>query len=668
MTRGRDIEMLLLPMVATVPLYFTQTLGIAPLIAFHLVMAGIVLRVATGRSPELIPATIMRGLGVAYILFYIIDAAAISRSAIAASTHLVLFIAAFQPIESVRTNNDAQRLLTASLIFVASLATATHISILLFVIVFAFLMFRQMMYVSHVETVQSVGREYALTPASRAALFYLVGTTVIGAALFPLLPRLRNPVVQGFTGSLTNATTGLSDSIDFNYSRTSTPDPTVVARVWMGQQAIPFFTPLRLRAAVYDAFSNNTWLQTRGEFREVRPNRTVFQIARPVGFARTAIVQQRLIKSSRLFLPVGTYAVSNISQLWEGPTHDSYLTMQGRGEMVSYQVSMAREIEPLRAWQPKVVRYPVTPAVAGLAKKIVGNETTPDRQAAAIEKYMSQRFIYVQRPEQIGGRPMTTDDFLLRVRRGHCEYFAAGMVALMSSLNVPARIVGGFYGGRMNPLTGYFIIRREDAHAWVEVWDGARWTTFDPTPPALRPGDAQAGLLNRYVAALSDSVNYFWDRYILTYGLGDQIALAADLIARMRQTAIDTRHNMSEFRRALGSRRALGALAAVLALVAAAILFARRRRSIFDLIADRLRGFGIEVNHSTTVEEALVLLRVRDPQAAEVFAQIIALYEEERFSPRHERARVATIRRRLQELRAVWDSREPLHKSLFTSS
>jgi protein-glutamine gamma-glutamyltransferase len=653
MTRRREIEMLLLPMFAAVPLYFTQTMGIAPLLAFHAVMAGIALRVATGRSPELIPAAVMRGLGIAYIVFYAIDAAAISRSAIGASTHLVLFIATFQPIESVRSNNYAQRLLTASLIFVASLATATHITIVLFVIGYAFLMFRQMMYVSHVETVQSIGREYALAPASRAAVFYLAGTTLIGAALFPVLPRLRNPVVQGFTGALNNATTGLSDSIDFNYSRTSTPDPTVVARVWMSQQAIPFFTPLRLRAAVYDAFSNNTWLQTRGEFREVHSHREVFQIARPVGFTRTAVVQQRLIRSSRLFLPVGTYALTNISQLWEGPTHDSFLTMQGRGEMVSYQVSMARQIEPIRTWQPRVVPYPVTPALLELAKTMVAGETAPDRQAAAIEKYMSQHFIYVQRPEQIGGRPMTTDEFLLRVRRGHCEYFAAGMVALMSSLNVPARIVGGFYGGRMNPLTGYFIVRREDAHAWVEVWDGTRWTTYDPTPPALRPGDSQAGLLNRYATAISDSVNYFWDRYVLTYGLGDQIALAADLIARMRQTAIDTRQNMSNLRRALGSPRVLGALSAVLVLVAGAIVFARRRRSIFELIAERLRSFGIDVNHSTTVEEALAMLRQRDADAARVFERIVALYEEERFSPRHDDRRVAQIRRHLQELRAV---------------
>ncbi len=301
MTRAREIEMLLLTMFAAVPLYFTQTMGPVPLVVFHIVMAGIVLRVAAGKGPELIPSAVMRGLGVAYILFYVIDAAAISRSAIAASTHLVLFIATYQPIESVRTNNYAQRLLTTALIFIASLATATHITIVPFVIVFAFLMFRQMMYVSHLETVQSMGREYAVAPVSRAAVFYLAGTTLIGAALFPILPRLRTPVIQGFSGTLQGATTGLSDSIDFNQSRTSTPDPAVVARVWMGQQANPFFTPLRLRASVYDSFRQNEWLQTRSTFREIRPRNGAFRVARPIGFSQDALVQQRLIRAAASF-------------------------------------------------------------------------------------------------------------------------------------------------------------------------------------------------------------------------------------------------------------------------------------------------------------------------------------------------------------------------------
>src|SRR5437667_9275975 len=105
-----EFELLFLNMFAAVPLYGTQVIGFAPLIVFHAVMAGIVIRVMTGRDPEVVPLPLMRGLAAAYIFFYIFDAAVISRSAISASTHLVLFIAAYQPMEPASRLSEAQRL------------------------------------------------------------------------------------------------------------------------------------------------------------------------------------------------------------------------------------------------------------------------------------------------------------------------------------------------------------------------------------------------------------------------------------------------------------------------------------------------------------------------------------------------------------------------------
>src|SRR5262249_24604781 len=238
--RAREIELLLLTMFAAVPLYGTQAISFAPLLVFHIVMLLLVLRVAAGHDPDLIPLPLMRTLAIGYIVFYVIDAAVVSRSAIAASTHLVLFIAAYQPMEPVSRRNDPQRLLTAALIFVASVATSTHIAILPFVVAFAYLLFRQLIHLSHADSAQEAGAAGAEPPSGRAAAFYVCGTTAIGILLFPMLPRVRNPIVPGLAGSLSNAATGLSDTINFNDQRTITNDATVVSRVWMGQEAIPF--------------------------------------------------------------------------------------------------------------------------------------------------------------------------------------------------------------------------------------------------------------------------------------------------------------------------------------------------------------------------------------------------------------------------------------------
>ncbi len=591
-------------------------------------------------------------MAIAYILFYVFDAAVLSRDAIAASTHLVLFIAVYQPIEALRADNRAQRLLTASLIFVAGVATSTHITIVLYVIVFTFLMFRQLMHISHVETVQAIGREFEEPPSARAAGFYLCSTAMVGALLFPLLPRVRNPLLQGFAGALTNASTGLSDSIDFNSQRSISPDPAVVSRVWMGQEAIPFFTPLRLRGAVYDRFVHNEWKQTRGYVhREVTSGSDGFRIAQPLGFSRAVTVQQRFVKGTRLFLPSGTYSVSGLPQLFEGPTEGTYFTFQARQDVTNFRADLSREIAPLRSRPVAVGNYPTSPEVRAMALQIVGRDRKPLDQAADIERYMSTKFRYVPDPSQIG-HVMSVDAFLLREHRGHCEYFAAGMVALMTALDVPAHIVGGFYGGRFNPLTGYFVIRREDAHAWVEVWDGGKWVTFDSTPAALRPGSADGGLLNLYASALGDSINYFWDRYILTFGLGDQVALAVEGITRMRGAVSWMHIGAIRAKEALASMRAMAGLAfiavvAVLAIVAVA----RRRRSLFDLLAAHLEALGIIVGSAMTMEEALQELRDTRPDAARDLEPLIALYDAERFSPGEDRRRRSTIRKRLTELR-----------------
>jgi transglutaminase-like putative cysteine protease len=645
----REIELLLLTAFAAVPLYATQAAGIVPIAIFHAVLIAMIVRVARGKTPEIVPEGVMRAIAMAYVVFYVIDAAFISHSAIAASTHLVLFIALYQPIDGMRKPNEAQRLLTTALIFIASIATSTHITIVLFVVAFGFMMFREMMYMSHVETARSVGREYADAPSSRAAAFYLTGTTVLAAVLFPIMPRVRNPLVHGIAGTLTNATTGLSSTIDFNHERTSTPDPTVVARVWMGPEAVPFFAPVRLRGAVYDRFHNNQWLQSRGDAHEIRERDGAFAIARPIGFRRSATVQQRFIRQNRLYIPTGTYAISGLPVLFSGPLREELSTLQpptGSGDSVTFTVSLARAAIPVRPEYPHIVDYPATPQTLALAARIVGNERSATGKAAAIEQFLLRNYRYVARPESIG-HPMTVDDFLLREKRGHCEYFAAGMVALLSLQRVPARIVGGYYGGRLNPLTGYFLVRREDAHAWVEVWDGSKWTTYDPTPPSMRPGNTQGGLLSTYATAISDSVNYFWDRYVLTYGLGDQVALAADLLTRARATL----DSLKQRRFRLPAINLVPAIAAILFAVLLVTALARRRRSLFDNLAQHLARLGIEVGPSMTMEEALERLKRDLPTAAQDLAPLIAMYEAERFSPQHDARRVAAIRKRLAELR-----------------
>jgi len=76
----------------------------------------------------------------------------------------------------------------------------------------------------------------------------------------------------------------------------------------------------------------------------------------------------------------------------------------------------------------------------------------------------------------------SVDEFLFEQKAGFCEHFSSSFVVLMRAAGVPARVVTGYAGGYYNPVGGYWLVRRSDAHAWAEVWlQGRGWTRVDPT-------------------------------------------------------------------------------------------------------------------------------------------------------------------------------------------
>jgi hypothetical protein len=74
------------------------------------------------------------------------------------------------------------------------------------------------------------------------------------------------------------------------------------------------------------------------------------------------------------------------------------------------------------------------------------------------------------------------DEFLFDQKAGFCQHFSSSFVILMRAAGIPARVVTGYAGGYLNPIGGYWIVRRSDAHAWAEVWlRGRGWVRVDPT-------------------------------------------------------------------------------------------------------------------------------------------------------------------------------------------
>jgi transglutaminase-like putative cysteine protease len=138
----------------------------------------------------------------------------------------------------------------------------------------------------------------------------------------------------------------------------------------------------------------------------------------------------------------------------------------------------------------------------------------------------------------------SVDDFLFNTRRGFCGHFASAFAMLMRAGGVPARVVTGYQGGEWNPIGGYLLIRRSDAHAWVEVWeDGRGWVRVDPTavaaPERLRrgildllpgAGSASERLLHEFSWLQQghqawDALDAWWGTQVVAYNYGSQLRL-----------------------------------------------------------------------------------------------------------------------------------------------
>ncbi|MCX6119484.1 MAG: hypothetical protein NT027_18255 [Proteobacteria bacterium] len=77
----------------------------------------------------------------------------------------------------------------------------------------------------------------------------------------------------------------------------------------------------------------------------------------------------------------------------------------------------------------------------------------------------------------------TLDDFLFRVKAGHCGYYSSASAVLARLAGFQARAVNGFLGGVYFPKSRQLLVRDLDAHAWAEIWDESSqsWIRIDPT-------------------------------------------------------------------------------------------------------------------------------------------------------------------------------------------
>lgn len=186
---------------------------------------------------------------------------------------------------------------------------------------------------------------------------------------------------------------------------------------------------------------------------------------------------------------------------------------------------------------------------------------TREFATALLDHIRNEPFVYTLSPPTLP-RQNSIDAFWFDSRRGFCAHYAGAFVYAMRSVGVPARLVGGYLGGEVNPMGGYLVVRQYDAHGWAEVWmAGEGWIRFDPTS-AVAPNRIESGLVSaleegersnlslltnaRFDAGslLSralltfDSIEHRWNMFVVGYDGQVQEHLLSDWLGKQKPARI----------------------------------------------------------------------------------------------------------------------------------
>ncbi len=390
----------------------------------------------------------------------------------------------------------------------------------------------------------------------RKAALIVAQALPLTVLLFVLFPRIPGPLWQ-LPNDRSGAKTGISDSMSPGMISQLSNDNSVAFRVRFASEPPP---PAQLywRGPVLTVFDGRTWFNPdhKKPWSKVSTRSRYQALNAAISYTVTLEPhQQRWLFA--LDLPAMLPADSILSPDYEIIARHNVEQLR-RYDMQSYPYYALAQTEapPERPY----LQLPtgVGPQARVLARAMLAQAGSKAAMVKRVLQYFRQQpFYYTRQPPLLLGDPI--DEFLFNIRRGYCEHYAASFVFLMRAAGIPARVVTGYRGGEMNPLSDYFIVRQSDAHAWTEVWlAGKGWLRVDPTTviPVSRIENqldrlriAPDGISNvslswahqawRQLGFNWDLVNRAWNQWIINYNNRRQQDFLQKIMARFGFADID---------------------------------------------------------------------------------------------------------------------------------
>ena len=500
-------------------------------------------------------------LSVAYFVFFAVDYFAFSGSFLPATVHLALFGVVVRMF-SLRRERDYATLAILAFLMVLASSVLTVDSVFLF----SFAVFMLMAIASFVlmeirrsAHAASIHARHSVRPMEHRHLAFalakivpglMVLILIAGGALFFVMPRMSAGYLGGYSFG-TDFSSGFSDHVQLGQIGQIQQSNSVVMHIQIDGDTVGRYD-LHWRGVSLANFDGHSWSNPPEPFPPRRqqlgrqPDGSFLVPSLSAGPPNpTYRVGNSIIHYRVLMEPIGTNVV--FVAPWARSVGGGYRALAIDSGGAVYDTDSQRALGRYEATSDIAIplssdlrlagrNYPATiqaeylqlpereldPRIPKLASDIAGSGSNDYDKSTAMEQYLQTHFGYtLELPQTPVKDPIA--NFLFERKRGHCEYFASSMAVMLRTLRIPSRVVTGFRSDEFNDLTGSYVVRAKDAHAWVEAYfPGYGWQTFDPTPAGNGSGTPQGwGRAALYVDALSS----FWRDWIVSYDTSHQYVL-----------------------------------------------------------------------------------------------------------------------------------------------
>jgi transglutaminase-like putative cysteine protease len=511
-------------------------------------------------------------LTIAYFVFYGVDYFLLSRSFLTATVHLVLFAVVVRSF-SLRRDRDHTMLAVLAFLMVLASAVLTVDSVFLFffagfmLTAVATFILMEMQRSGRAASFQA--RHSSDAHEHRHLAFSLARVTpalvvmilVGAAAVFFLLPRVSAGYLSGYSFG-TDFSTGFSDRVQLGRIGQIQQSNAVVMHIQIDGDPHGRYA-LHWRGVALAEFDGREWSNPREQYpmQQDSPAPLFSQSLAEAALARTPAAPGRashMIHYRVLMEPIGT----NVFFLapWARRVVGAYravridaggavFDLDGERAVSLYEADSdistpspeqlrgtGNELPPF-AFAYLQVPNALDPRIPQLAAQVAGPASNSYDKAVALEQYLKTHYGYtLQLPSSPVADPLA--NFLFERKQGHCEYFASSMAVMLRTLRIPSRVVNGFVSDEFNDVTGNYVVRARNAHAWVEAYfPSYGWVTFDPTPDRATGAPEGWGRVMFYL----DAASSFWREWVVSYDSSHQSILGRTVLSTTRSSVERTR-------------------------------------------------------------------------------------------------------------------------------